>query len=506
MRPIRTKWLTTRSAGLWALVLIAVLLAIQHLAGWYVVQLGRISKEQELEAHLADLGRLAAAHLGDPALALNDLARDVSRTGEGRPDAELFAAWVEPSWFEPFRDFAAQARLERVLAIAPTGHVLADATPATTTAGAVPRPFEFQELDRPEIQRARGGDSAASVAYSFGGDAFKRHYEPLGDPSAGAPPLLCLVAGRSYLEELQLLGARVRQVNLAMTLLMLVIGVLIWRLIQRQHRAERQAADADRLVSVGHLAAGFAHELRNPMGIIRAFTEELRRSVHDGAPPDDLREACDDIVEEVDRMNRLLEQFLSYSRGGDGGPGRTTAPVAETARAVLAILRPQAEKQGVRLEFGVRGGEGPRAAAADPHVGLEPGRLKQILMNLMLNAIEATPRGGCVALELREGRRQIELRIRDEGPGIRPDVARRIFEPFYTTRAGGTGLGLAISRQLAVGAGGDLRLDGAAGRGACFVLTLPRRTPKAAAPEAADPRPPAGRPAPEPVAHDTGKG
>jgi signal transduction histidine kinase len=166
-------------------------------------------------------------------------------------------------------------------------------------------------------------------------------------------------------------------------------------------------------------------------------------------------------------------QFLGYSRGRPPQAGIGQASALEAVESVLAIVRPSADKQGVTLR--VEHAPASRAEALRWRARLEQGPLRQVLMNLLLNAIEISPRGGLVRIGVEAQPRRVRLTVSDQGPGIERQERARIFEPFYTTREGGSGLGLAISRQIATSAGGALEVgadppDG----GACFVLTLPR--------------------------------
>lgn len=496
-------------AGFWAWLLIALVLGMQHLAGWVSVQMARIDKESELENHLADLGRLAPVLLGRPALALADLALDASLEASGaqagEPDPITFAEGLDEGLTEPFKRFALEARLERVVLLDEAGRILLDtAEPERHLV-----PYEYWEVDRLEVHDALMGQPASVPAFSSALEASKRHYQPLGERMGEESPMrvraiLCLVAGRTYLSGIERLSQRIRQTNVVLACLMTLIAMVVWHLIRRQREIERQAAEADRLAGLGQLAAGFAHELRNPLEIVRAFTEDLERGLATGGDPEEAIDACRDIIEEVDRMNRLVGQFLAYSRGQAAAGGEPAeAPVAATLQSVIGMLRVSAEKRRVRL--GVESAAGLDPAELERWVvGLEAGQLKQVLINLILNAIQASPEGGRVTVLLSAGTRQVELRVSDQGAGVAEKERHRIFEPFYTTRAGGSGLGLAVSRQIVMGAGGALKLAPRRKKetGACFIVTLPRL--KDAEPGAGGRRGGAGREPNEPAGAGSG--
>ena len=474
MRKIRSKLSFVRQPFLWAGLLLAAAIGLQYLGAWYGRELNRISMETDLENHLADLGGLAESILGDNALTLADRALEASWT-TGTADINLYRNALNESQTEPFDRFANLARLARIVVLNDRGQILFD----TEQPDRLLIPFDFWAIDRSETSRALTGQSAASPAYQSGDSPYKRYYVPILEASdmeeqpAEVRALLCLVAGRIYLEQIHELSSRVRQVNLVLTLLMLLLGWLIFRLVQRQRRLAHQAADADRLVGLGRLAAGFAHELRNPLEIVRAFTEDLERSLSSGSQPDEAAESCREIVEEVDRMNRLVGQFLTYSRQERETLGEGDAPVLDGLDSVTAILEKKAAGHGIRIERNAAGEL--EKAARQWTVGLPPDAFKQILLNLTLNAIEASPDGGRVVWNVRPNGRSIELVIEDEGPGVNERDAGRIFEPFFTMREGGTGLGLAVSRRIATAGGGKLEWSGrATSGGARFTLTLPR--------------------------------
>jgi signal transduction histidine kinase len=204
------------------------------------------------------------------------------------------------------------------------------------------------------------------------------------------------------------------------------------------------------------MAAMVAHEVRNPVGVIRGAVELIQARGGSGLPPKD-REALADVLGEVERLRRLTEDFLDLTRE----PALSLAPVdlaelaAEAARA-LARSHPNVE---VTL------------AVPAMRVSADPGRLRQVLANLLVNAAQA----GARVVELRgtiDGP-FARLEIADDGTGVAPAMRERLFDPFATGRAEGTGLGLAISRRIAERHGGALRLLPRHPPGAAFELTLP---------------------------------
>ena len=237
---------------------------------------------------------------------------------------------------------------------------------------------------------------------------------------------------------------------------------------------------ANRLASLGVLSAGLAHEIRNPLVAMRAFAQLLPERWED---EEFRREFSHVAVAEVDRIETLVRELLRVmhesARETDGAPatpaaeretGRATAltSLAATTEALLPLLRLQALRKGVDLLF---------EAGDSVNVAAEPLRLRQVVMNLVLNAIDATQEGGSVAVicgGCDQGRgRRATLCVRDSGRGIAAADLPHIFEPFFTTREHGTGLGLAIAHEIVRACDGSIRAESTPGGGATFVVELP---------------------------------
>ncbi len=238
---------------------------------------------------------------------------------------------------------------------------------------------------------------------------------------------------------------------------------------------EEQVQRAQRLASLGRLAGGLAHEVRNPLGIVRATAQLLQQ---EAARYPALALPTQVIQAEIDRVDRLIEQLLDYARPQP--PRSAPLDLAALARHAVAITEPLAAQRGVGLSI-----EAPAALA--PLEG-DAERLHQAVINLLLNAVQATPAGGQVAVSLREVYRgsdaQVVLTVCDTGAGIAPEDLPRLFEPFFTTRDDGVGLGLSLVQQIAAEHGGTVRVASRPGAGAAFTIELPRRAPAGELPRA----------------------
>ena len=223
---------------------------------------------------------------------------------------------------------------------------------------------------------------------------------------------------------------------------------------------EEQLRRADRLTALGELSAGMAHEIRNPLGSIRGTAEILREGV---AIDDPKSEFADILIREVDRLNRVLEDFLRFARPAPVGHGRFH--VNRVVQDVLDLTRQQAARTGVEVR-----------AELDAEIPGQGEQIKQALLNLVLNALQAMPDGGLLTVSTSVVPHELRILISDTGPGIALENRERIFNPFVTTRDGGTGLGLAITQRIIHGHDGHIVLQSAPGEGASFTVCLPLAT------------------------------
>ena len=283
--------------------------------------------------------------------------------------------------------------------------------------------------------------SAAILALAMGAMVLRSVARPVARLRAGAERL---AAGdletRIAIDSPDEFGALARQFN-AMTR----------ALAEHQDRL----VHSEKLAGIGRLAAGVAHEINNPLGVILGYTRLLRKRA-DPATADDLRI----IEDETLRCREIVEGLLDLSRPMAAAP--QPVELRELADEVLARLREARLLDGVEVEV-------DGAAATRGH----PPKLRQVLFNLVRNAAEAAGAGGRVEIRLGSSGDVAEASVSDSGPGIAPEVRSRLFEPFFTTKDHGTGLGLAVSQAIARAHRGSIEVDAAAAGGARFTLRLP---------------------------------
>lgn len=239
------------------------------------------------------------------------------------------------------------------------------------------------------------------------------------------------------------------------------------RIVHRLQAREIELEHAHRLASVGQLAAGLVHELRNELFAVKALVHVNREEARaQGLPVEDLNV----IEQELRRMEDHLQGLVVMARPTRGGLG--SADLTGAVKHAVMLLRGRARTQRVQVE----------ADFPDQEllVAGESAQILQVVVNLLQNALEAVPEGGHVNLVLRRcDRDSTELIVRDDGPGIDPSVLPILFQPFVSSKPNGLGIGLAISRRIAESLGGSLTATNAAGGGAsfCFRLPGPRKLP-----------------------------
>jgi signal transduction histidine kinase len=243
------------------------------------------------------------------------------------------------------------------------------------------------------------------------------------------------------------------------------IAPLRTKLVESQTLLERQ----QKLATLGTLAAGIAHEIRNPLTSLKArlYTLEKHLLVVPAA-----RKDTDIIGAEISRLERIVQDVLSFARPTD--PKLETIPADTVIREVQGLISPNLESREVRLEV---------ESSPELFIRADSGRLKQVLINLVRNAAESIDGAGTVTLRARAGRAALGgretdtviLEVADTGKGIPPEVEKRLFDPFFSTKETGTGLGLPIAARIVERHGGILQYQTRPGHGTTFGVVLPRQ-------------------------------
>lgn len=227
-----------------------------------------------------------------------------------------------------------------------------------------------------------------------------------------------------------------------------------------QLRLKEQLSQAKHLSSLGEMVAGISHEIRNPLGIISSSAELLKKKIKNDT---DLIPIANIISEESARLNAIITDFLNYARPQT--PNFYPCNLIDIINKNLAFLEPQIGKQGYRIKVDF--------PAANVKIMADADMLYQAFLNILINAMQAMPEGGTLAVSVKTAPDGVLLFFDDSGPGIPDSIRSKIWDPFFTTKDKGTGLGLGIVKKIIEAHGGQIRLDNRPGGGTRAIVKLP---------------------------------
>ncbi len=238
------------------------------------------------------------------------------------------------------------------------------------------------------------------------------------------------------------------------------LSARIERFVAMLQQRDREVLRAEQLAALGQLAAGVAHEVRNPLTSIKLLVQaELEQGSQGGMSPEDLR-----IIEsEVQRMERSLQTFLDYARLTE--PEQNRIDLETIVQNVMGLIRVRASHQ--RVDMQLNSPDGGVQVQADAN------QLQQVVLNLALNALDVMPLQGRMTFTTHRRGKSAELTVSDTGPGIAPEMLPRLFQPFATNKETGLGLGLVITRRIVEAHGGQISVESVPGQGATFRVTMP---------------------------------
>jgi two-component system sensor histidine kinase AtoS len=239
-------------------------------------------------------------------------------------------------------------------------------------------------------------------------------------------------------------------------------AVAIVRDISETHALHQQVARADRLAAIGEMSAGIAHELRTPLTSIRGIVQFLQGSTD----PAEWKEYGDIIIREVDGLNRIVSELLDLVRTKPLHP--EPSDINRLIEETLLLARDSAQSRHIAFKL--------ELAPDLPPIEVDRGQIKQVLLNIIINAIQAIADQGEIRIESAAQAGAVRVRIHDNGCGIAAAVLERIFDPFFSTKPTGTGLGMTIARRIMESHHGTLDMDSTEGAGSTVTLVLPART------------------------------
>jgi signal transduction histidine kinase len=394
--------------------------------------------ERESSQRLKQLAELAASQLS-----AQDLA-DARRTGPEGNGLLAIQAQLDA--------LCTAAGLANAAVLDDSGHVLYDVRTGLVEPGGA---SAYDSLAHALLVRARAGSSVALPALRRGALEVRAAAAPV--PGARGV-VLVTEDNPTWGPELAHLRRDLLLLAAVSVLAVAALAALVMRANAAQLALERRLSGAENLAAMGRMTATLAHEIKNPLAIIRGSARRL------GKLDGEAQAMADSVVEEVDRLSSTVNRYLQFARGGTPESGARD-DAAATLAATLDLLEGEFRARECVLER-----DGTFAGMTVP---LDGASLKQVWLNLVQNALEAIPAGGRVRVSCRREADRVHVRVADDGPGIPADVLARLGEPFFTTRAQGTGLGVYLSRQLVQGAGGSLVVESRPGAGTSVTVELP---------------------------------
>jgi len=445
-----------RTAGYLTIALFVGTLLVFNGGSWVFLQVTRESKEQDLGKRLIAIASTASIVIGNENLRL--------------PEASLIANYVEHPDYEYLLSLLRWVRVKNnllnVQVLDSNGNVLVDSrqkmSPGT--------PHPYIEIDRVELEQAVRGEPATTPYYLLEKVPRKRAYVPVTAPDGTLLYVLRLEASRDYFQDLDILKRHMIWVDGIGSLLLAFIAFIVYVIIKRLIRAEETVAQTERLQALGTMAASVAHEIRNPLGIIRASAEDMKDAIEESNTT--YCSALDDIIAECDRINHEISNFLQLTPSAKPAKTNREQAAVLTVNEVLQDLKKSVQKMGERRNISIHF----NIPAEKMRIRIDPIAFRQTLLNLILNAIDACQQGGTVDIRASRSKRKpdhLNIKIVDTGKGMTPRQVRRVFDPFFTTKSQGTGLGLTIARRAVEQAGGTLTIQSQPNKGTQVTISLP---------------------------------
>jgi len=323
----------------------------------------------------------------------------------------------------------------------------------------------FLSLDPAEIEAARSGIASHSRLYHALDDRYyMTGYAPVFDVLGEVAGFVGVDASVGYFDALSGLRRNLLLVGATVVALVALLMILWVVYAQRLARTRALLLRNETLSAMGRMTAGIAHEIRNPLGIIKntaqLLKEDLREQGVDAA-------MVDYIPEEVDRLNEILSGYLEFAR--QAPPHFTEVELARLLQRTLRLLEQDFQDAKVTVSDTL-------SQCGEVTIEADMRRVQQVYLNLFLNALQAMPDGGTLEIQIDEGRESVTTKVLDTGVGLPKEESGRIFEPFVTTKDKGSGLGLSVVRRIVVeDHGGKVKLENRPQKGAVATVILPRR-------------------------------
>lgn len=449
----------TRPRVYWTLGFIGALVLVINGTVFYSIRTSQAMLDVELGKRLEGTAQIAAllvrpeqiralgAAVRDSAAAAQDSVTDfVVQMDAIEASDKVRAAWSR---------LAEGAEASNVLLVDRSSHVLLR----------LKEPFGFERdvltLDPASLATALIGEPSHSPLYEKDRQYLRSGYAPVVDEDGQVLGAVVVEGGSRAFRPLEAIRTSLFGAALFASLLIVLIWAGYQRTVGHLNRIEENLRHTDLLASVGQVAAGVAHEIRNPLAVLRGASQRLQK--YENLNQAQRAELLAMIDEEVTRMGTVVQNFLDLSRRPKGETvDFELRPVLERS---LDILRVELDRSKVSLEY--------EWDAPEMMVEGDPLAMHHVFLNLALNARDVMKDGGRLRVRVQGKKGEARIQFEDTGPGVPKAIRNKIFEPFYTTRATGTGLGLAFVDRILTEHGGSVTVGSAPSGGALFEIRLP---------------------------------
>jgi len=428
------------------LIIFTVLLLLTfNLGSWLFINQMDNYLEQELEKRLSSIAQLTAQNIE------TDYINDLSSADENRIGFQL----IQNQLNDMLYDFD----LESAFIIDRNFEVMVDGQRRFPQG----QKKTYLKQDATAVEKAWQGKISASPIHVVEGNKFKSVYAPIKNNFFEIQALLVLEASADFFELLSYFKRGLILGGLISLALIVVFSFFISWMIALLIRTQQSVQQSEKLAAMGQMAASMAHEIRNPLGIIKGTADVLKEKFAAQKGSDDL---FDYISAEVQRLNYLVNNFLSFAR--EPKLNFKVANIKTVIEKAVAAIEREEHNFNILITTNLTNDL--------PDFAFDENALQQVLFNLLINAQQAFQKDGIIEISLNKistkNKKLVEITIADNGPGIESDLAK-IFEPFFTTKSTGSGLGLAISKQIIEKHGGRIEATTVRGAGSTFRIYLP---------------------------------
>jgi signal transduction histidine kinase len=316
----------------------------------------------------------------------------------------------------------------------------------------------FIDLDFSAVTLARSGIPAYTNLYKTGDVYMKSAYAPIQSSNDEIVGIVGVEAGASFFTDLRELSSVIVSILAAGVVVVIVLGLLLYRQTAALDRAQETIIRRENLATMGRMVANIAHDIRNPLSIIKTSAQRLSRKYD----TDD--EVLTYISEEVDELNRVLTSYLDFA-GSQKPAALEPAPTEGIIRRCMLVVEPELKAKRITLEH--------RAPSEAVVVRVAEKRAQQAVMNVLMNAVQAVDEGGLIRISQLERESYGIIAIEDDGRGIAEKDLNEITKPFFTNRADGSGLGLSIVKTIMDEHDGRLAIESRPGAGTTVELFFP---------------------------------